>query len=83
MPVIEAALRGVPIVCADIAPFREIVGEHALRFALDEPPAQIARRIAQMFEQQPRYLLRRQMRMDYTWQAIYDRAIRPLLAADV
>jgi hypothetical protein len=36
-----------------------------------------------MFEQQPRYLLRRQMRMDYTWQAIYDRAIRPLLAADV
>lgn len=79
MPVIEAALRGVPIFCADIAPFREIVGEHALRFALDELPASIAQRIARCLDQDPRYQLRRQTRTHYTWRAIYDRAIAPLL----
>lgn len=79
MPVIEAALRGVPIFCADIPPFREIVGERALRFALDEPPTSIARRIAHGLDQDPRYQLRRQSRTHYTWRAIYDRAIVPLL----
>ncbi len=64
MPVIEAALRGVTVFCADIPPFREIVGDRALRFGLDEPPAEVARRIADALEHDPRYALRRQARTD-------------------
>lgn len=79
MPVIEAALRGVPIFCADIPPFREIVGDRALVFALDEPPAVIAARIAAALCDDARYGLRREVRVRYTWQAIYHQAIKPLL----
>jgi mannosylglucosylglycerate synthase len=79
MPVIEAALRGVPIFCADIPPFREIVGDRALVFALDEPPSAIAARIAAALRDDARYALRREVRVRYTWQAIYHHAIKPLL----
>jgi len=81
MPVIEAALRGVPVFCADIPPFREIVGDLALRFALEEPPVVIARRIAAALRNDARYVLRRRARVHFTWQAIYRRAIKPLLDA--
>lgn len=80
MPVIEAALRGVSIFCADIAPFREITGDQALRFALDDAPTTIARRIAAALTADPRYALRQQVRRQYTWQAIYERAIKPLIS---
>jgi len=30
MPVLEAMCQGAPVVCSDIAPFREIAGEHAV-----------------------------------------------------
>lgn len=80
MPVIEAALRQTPVFCADIAPFREIAGDDALYFALDEAPATTAGRIADALRRDSRYRLRRRVREQYTWQAIYRRAIKPLLA---
>lgn len=79
MPLIEAALCGVPIFCSAIEPFAEIVGHHALRFGLEEPPATIARRIADMLRIDPRYALRRRARLHYTWQAIYNQVMKPLL----
>jgi len=79
MPVIEAALRGVTVFGSDIPPFREIAGDRALLFGLDEPPSEVARRIAAALEHDPRYALRRQARTEYTWQAIYRAEIKPLL----
>lgn len=79
MPVIEAALRAVPIFCADIPPFKEIAGSQALYFGLDEPPIQTARRIAAALREDRRYILRQRVRQEYTWQAIYRRLIKPLL----
>ena len=35
LPVLEAMIRGVPVVCSDIPPLREITGEAALRFDPD------------------------------------------------
>jgi glycosyltransferase involved in cell wall biosynthesis len=70
----------VPIFCADIAPFREIASDDALRFALDESPAAVAERIAAALRRDSRYRLRRRVRAQYTWQAIYRRSIAPLLA---
>lgn len=79
MPVIEAALRGVPVFCAEIPPFREIAGPRAHYFALDEPPAAIAGRIAAALAADERLQWRREVRQRYTWEAIYRRDIRPLL----
>lgn len=80
MPVIEAAARGAPVFCADIPPFRESAGDRALYFALDEPPAAIARRIAAALAADDRLRWRREVRRRYAWEAIYRRAIIPLLA---
>lgn len=81
MPVIEAALRGVPVFCADIAPFREIAGDNAWFFDLNAPPATVAQQIASALHDDPRYRLRQHVRAHYTWSAIYRRAIKPLLEA--
>jgi glycosyltransferase involved in cell wall biosynthesis len=79
MPLIEAGLRGIPIFCSDIPPFREIAGGSALYFGLEEPPPDIAHRIATALRDDPGYTLRQQVRQHYTWQAIYQRDIKPLL----
>ncbi len=79
IPLIEAALRGVPIFCSDIPPFREIVGDQALRFDLAEPSEAIAERLAHVLRDDARYTLRRRVRQQFTWQAIYRHKIKPLL----
>ncbi|HEX5692313.1 MAG TPA: glycosyltransferase, partial [Roseiflexaceae bacterium] len=46
MPIVEAGLAGLPIICSDIEPFRETAGDATLRFSPDAPPAEIAAQIA-------------------------------------
>ena len=79
IPIIEAGLAGIPIFCSDIAPFREIASDAALRFGLDEPPTTIAARIASTLRADPRIALRQRVRMGYTWDAIYRHAVVQLL----
>ena len=79
IPLIEAGLVGLPIFCSDIAPFRESAGEAALRFDPDAPPEAIAARIAGALRADARAALRRRVRLEYTWEAIYQRDIVPLL----
>jgi glycosyltransferase involved in cell wall biosynthesis len=81
MPLIEAGLRGIPIFCSDIPPFAEIVDDKAIRFGLQEPPAVIARRIAETLKNDRRHLLRKHVQQHYTWQGVYQRAIKPLIMA--
>ena len=79
IPILEAGLAGIPIFCSDIAPFRETAGDATLRFGFDEPADQVAERIAGALTQDQRAALRRRVRLEYTWEAIYQRAIVPLL----
>ncbi|MCU0494265.1 MAG: glycosyltransferase [Chloroflexaceae bacterium] len=79
IPVLEAGLAGVPIFCSDIAPFRESADEAALRFGFDEPAPAIAQRISAALHEDQRYRLRRKVRLNYTWQAIFQRNVAPLL----
>lgn len=37
LPLVEAARRGLPILCRDLAVFREVAGEHAAYFSGDDP----------------------------------------------
>jgi glycosyltransferase involved in cell wall biosynthesis len=79
IPVLEAGLSGVPIFCSDIPPLRATAGAAAVYFGPDDPPDQIAGRIAAALDADPRYRLRRAVRTGYTWEAIYRRDIVPLL----
>jgi glycosyltransferase involved in cell wall biosynthesis len=79
IPILEAGLAGIPIFCSDIAPFRETAGDAALRFHPDAPPEAVASRIIDALRDDRRIALRRRVRIDYTWEAIYRRSIAPLL----
>jgi glycosyltransferase involved in cell wall biosynthesis len=81
IPIVEAGLVGIPIFCSDIAPFRETAGDAALYFDPAAPPAAVAARIAEALRNDSRAALRQRVRRSYTWEAIYRRAIVPLLEA--
>jgi glycosyltransferase involved in cell wall biosynthesis len=80
IPILEAGLAGLPIFCSDIAPFRETVGDAAVRFHPEAPPEEIAGKIIAALGEDRRIALRRRVRLDYTWDAIYRRSISRLLA---
>ncbi len=79
MPVLEAGLAGVPVVCTEVPAAVEIGGDDLMLLDTDEDPAQLAERILHWAEQSPVHRLRRQVRQNYTWQAIFRRDIEPLL----
>jgi mannosylglucosylglycerate synthase len=82
IPALEAGLSSIPIFCSHIPPLRATAGAAGHYFGLDEPPAAIATRIAASLADDPRYELRRRVRTEYTWEAIYQRDIAPLLTCD-
>jgi glycosyltransferase involved in cell wall biosynthesis len=79
IPTLEAGLAGIPIFCSAIPPLLATAGAAAVAFALAEPPATIAARIDTALAADPRYALRRRVRTNFTWEAIFQREIAPLL----
>jgi len=79
MPVLEAGLVGVPIVCTDIPAAEEIGGEGVILFDADKDPVHVAKLILAWIERSPAHRLRRRTRQNYTWQTIFQRDIKPLL----
>lgn len=82
LPVLEAALHHLPIFCSDIEPLRELAGAHAHRFSPETPPGQVAAQIAGALERDARFLARRRVLTEYSWEAIYERHLGLLLEAD-
>lgn len=79
IPIIEAGLARLPIFCSDIAPFRETAGTAAHYFDHQGDPATIAARIAAALQNDPPYAFRRRTRLHYTWEAIVQQQILPLI----
>jgi glycosyltransferase involved in cell wall biosynthesis len=79
MPVLEAGLVGIPVVCTGVPAALEIGGEDVILFDKSQDPAQLANRIVTWAERSPVHRLRRRVRQSYTWQAIFQRDIEPLL----
>jgi glycosyltransferase involved in cell wall biosynthesis len=79
MPVLEAGLVGVPLVCTSIPAAEEIGGQDVTIFDATEDPARLAGQILAWAEQSPVHRLRRRVRQNYTWSAIFYRDIQPLL----
>ncbi|MFQ6014605.1 MAG: glycosyltransferase family 4 protein [Anaerolineae bacterium] len=82
MPVLEAGLVGIPVVCTDAPAAKEIGGEDVTLFDATEDPAHVAERILAWAEESPVHRLRHRVRQNYTWQAIFQRDIEPLLKRD-
>jgi glycosyltransferase involved in cell wall biosynthesis len=79
MPVLEAGLVGKPMVCTAVPAAREIGGEDVMVIPPDGDPHQIAGRILSFVDEMPMQRLRRRVRRGYTWRAIFERDIEPLL----
>ncbi|NJD27444.1 MAG: glycosyltransferase family 4 protein [Chloroflexi bacterium] len=79
LPMLEAGASRLPIACTDLPTLREIAGESALYFRVDDAPAAIAARIWDRLDRDPTWRLSRRVRSDYAWREIYRTSIRPLL----
>jgi glycosyltransferase involved in cell wall biosynthesis len=79
MPVLEAGFVGIPVVCTDVPAAVEIGGEDVMLFDEGEDPDHLAGRLLCWAEDSGVHRLRRRVRQRYTWSAIFERDIEPLL----
>jgi glycosyltransferase involved in cell wall biosynthesis len=78
LPLLEAGMIKLPIVCSDIGPFRE-VGEGVCYFGLDEPPLSIAGRILEYLGRTDSHRMFRNVMRRYVWDVICKRDALPFL----
>ena len=81
MPVLEAGLAGIQVISTDVPAAEEIGGEDVIRFSLTDSPDHIADLILSWADCSPAHRMRRRVRQQYTWQAIFQREIKPMLQA--
>ena len=79
MPILEAGLAGLPIISTPIPAVDELVEKNALIFLLTTPPSQLAKQILSWIQSNPEYKLRVRIRQNFTWKAIFQIRILPLL----
>ena len=79
IPILEAGLARMPVFCTDLPPLRALAEDCATYFSPDDNPIYIAKLIAKKLANDPTYKLRIRVRQEYTWDAIYQRKIVPLL----
>jgi glycosyltransferase involved in cell wall biosynthesis len=79
IPVLEAAVWRLPIVCSDLPVLREVAGDAALYLAQDEDPAEVARRVLVLLDRDPVARLAGHTRRTASWEAVYRTMIGPLL----
>lgn len=78
IPVLEAGISGLPVFCTDIPALRELAGEDANYFYPDDSPETIAQMIHQRLKCDQVYNLRKKVRQQYNWEAIYRQLIEPM-----
>jgi hypothetical protein len=61
---------------------QEIGSRYVHVFNFDDPPERVASLMMDWAQTDSIHLFRRKMRQKYTWQAIFENEIRPLLAKD-
>lgn len=81
LPVLEAGVHRLPIVCSDLPALRDLAGEAAVYVAPDADPAAIAALALERLARDPLVTLARRVRKEYAWEAVYRRGIAPLLEA--
>lgn len=82
MPVLEAGLVGVPVVCTNVPAAEEIGGQDVIIFDADQDSARLGQQLLTWAEENPVHRLRRRVRQSYSWDSIFQRDIKPLLDGD-
>jgi glycosyltransferase involved in cell wall biosynthesis len=79
MPVLEGGLAGLPVFSTPVPASQEIGADFVKVFGFDESPESVAGLILAWAQHNPVHQFRKKMRQHYTWQAIFENDIRPLL----
>jgi glycosyltransferase involved in cell wall biosynthesis len=72
LPVLEAGLVGVPVVCTDLEVFREVAGDAVYSFPVDAGPEAVAAALAEALEGRPARLQAR-IGANYDWSRLLPR----------
>jgi glycosyltransferase involved in cell wall biosynthesis len=80
LPILEAAVRMLPIVCSDLPSLRELGGEEVVYIDPSATPRQAARAVVEAIDRGPSAELARRLAARYTWPNVYRDRIEPLLA---
>lgn len=79
MPLLEAGATKTPIICSDIEPFKEIAGNLAFYFKLNDSAEKIARDIIDLTEKNSPSRFYKKVIKEYSLENIYQTKIKPLL----
>lgn len=79
IPLLEAGMAKLPIVCSDIPPFMEIGEDHVCFFSITDTPEKIAEKILNFLATISTHNMYRRVIEKYAWDAVYINHIRPLL----
>ena len=79
IPLLEAGLLRVPIMCSDIPSFREVCKENAHYFSLKDSPSQIADTIVAFIDTLSSHKMSHHIKSYYLWDKIYHRMLLPFL----
>ncbi len=79
IPLLEAGMLKVPIVCSDIPPFKEICKENVEYFSLKDTPAKIADNILEFMSNLKPHRMSRHIIRNYMWDNIYHDMLLPFL----
>lgn len=79
IPILEAGLARLPVFSADLPPMRKSAGEYADWFDPQGDAWQVAADIVARLESDRAYKLRRRVMRKFTWQAIVENQLIPLL----
>lgn len=81
MPVLEAGLAGLQILSRAVPAAQELAQEESTIFNPDADADQVSTLLLQLLERSSTSRLRQRVRKKYTWQAIFDGEIQPLLGS--
>jgi glycosyltransferase involved in cell wall biosynthesis len=79
IPLLEAGMIKLPIVCSNIGPFKEIGGNEVCLFNLSDSHEKIAEKIIHFLEKLPTHNFYRKVIKNYTWDIIYKFQLFPFL----
>jgi glycosyltransferase involved in cell wall biosynthesis len=79
MPILEAGLLGKPIISTNVPAIQDLHLQEPLLFEPDVAPEILAAKMLSWLKKKSELQLRAKMRQEFTWQAIFEKEIRPLL----
>ncbi len=79
IPLLEAGMIKLPVVCSDIPPFRSIAFDQVCYFKPDDSADMIVEKLLEFLKRLPTFHMHRNVMRNYVWDNIYHRQILPLI----